>query len=97
MMAAALTTLLSMATLLLLLPRPAAALESAAGAQPEAVQRVLQSYLSNEALEAHLEEFSQRCAGVARLSSIGESVDGRCAWRRLAGGRPATSLVFGCL
>lgn len=78
--AAALETLLPLAMLLLLLPRPAAALQAeGGGAQPEAVRRVLESYLSNEALEAHLEDFALRCAAVARLSSIGESVEGRCA------------------
>jgi carboxypeptidase D len=41
------------------------------------LQRVLRSYLDNEELDAHMEDFAKRCSPIARLSSIGKSVEGR--------------------
>lgn len=41
------------------------------------LQRVLARYLDNEELEAHLQDFADRCSAIARLTSIGKSVEGR--------------------
>jgi carboxypeptidase D len=62
-----------------------AALQGRDGAVPRALQagdetplqRVLARYLDNEELEAHLQDFAERCSSIARLTSIGTSVEGR--------------------
>ena len=44
------------------------------------LQEVLQHYLTNEELEAHMRDYVSRCGNIARLETAGKSVEGRELW-----------------
>lgn len=46
-------------------------------AEPATVASAVAGYLSNEDLEARLQDFVERCHSIARLVNIGKSVKGR--------------------
>lgn len=59
-------------------------------AEAEPLAKVLQRYLSNEELEAHLRDFVGRCGEIAALRSIGKSVEGRDLWVLEISDKPGT-------
>lgn len=50
--------------------------------------RVLERYLDNNELEEHLRDFADRCRGIARLTTFGNSVKGAPLWALEISNRP---------